>query len=244
MQFHRSLSLAAAVVVSSSSAFGQPSYDDGHGREWRQLTETTNLSWNQVAQVCPADGVTPGQGSVGGRDFSGWVWATRDQVRTMLGRIEPRLVGNLSVQGPEYLFTALNFLSGDFIDPTFDYYTSFGGYLYTAGWVADRNPDGTGAIAEISAEYPVFYGLWSVGGGNTASAPLPFAGVWLWRSTNPACPADFNSDGFVDFFDYDAFVGCFETVACPPGKTADFNGDGFVDFFDYDLYVAAFEGGC
>ena len=59
-----------------------------------------------------------------------------------------------------------------------------------------------------------------------------------------SCSADFNGDGFIDFFDYDAFVACFEGVECTPGTTADFNGDGFVDFFDYDDFVAAFEEGC
>ena len=58
------------------------------------------------------------------------------------------------------------------------------------------------------------------------------------------CPADFNGDGFLDFFDYDDYVGCFETGNCPAGRTADFNGDGFSDFFDYDDFVAAFERGC
>jgi|GEM_PF-3225095 len=58
------------------------------------------------------------------------------------------------------------------------------------------------------------------------------------------CLADFNCDGFVDGFDYDDFVLCFEGGACPPGKTADFNGDGFPDGFDYDEFVAEFETGC
>jgi hypothetical protein len=58
-----------------------------------------------------------------------------------------------------------------------------------------------------------------------------------------ACDADFNGDGFLDFFDYSDYVACFEGN-CPPGKTADFNGDGFTDFFDYSDYVAAFEAGC
>jgi hypothetical protein len=58
------------------------------------------------------------------------------------------------------------------------------------------------------------------------------------------CDAEFNCDGFLDFFDYDAFVSCFEGGACPPGRDADFNGDGFVDFFDYDAFVGAFEAGC
>jgi len=58
------------------------------------------------------------------------------------------------------------------------------------------------------------------------------------------CPGDFNRDGFVDGFDYDDFVTCFETNVCPSGRTADFNNDGFVDGFDYDDYISAFEGAC
>ncbi len=60
----------------------------------------------------------------------------------------------------------------------------------------------------------------------------------------PSCPADYNGDGFVDFFDFDDFVLCFEGGACPPGKSADFNNDGFADFFDFDDFVLAFESGC
>jgi hypothetical protein len=55
------------------------------------------------------------------------------------------------------------------------------------------------------------------------------------------CAADFNCDGFIDFFDYDEFVTAFETGG---GLEADFNRDGFVDFFDYDGFVLAFETGC
>ncbi|MEK6700965.1 MAG: immunoglobulin domain-containing protein [Planctomycetota bacterium] len=58
------------------------------------------------------------------------------------------------------------------------------------------------------------------------------------------CAADFDSDGTLDFFDYDAFVICFEGGACPSDKTADFDADGTVDFFDYDAFVVAFEAGC
>ncbi|MEK6701185.1 MAG: Ig-like domain-containing protein, partial [Planctomycetota bacterium] len=62
--------------------------------------------------------------------------------------------------------------------------------------------------------------------------------------TVPQCPADFDGDGTVDFFDYDAFVACFEGGTCAPGKTADYDGDGTVDFFDYDAFVVAFETPC
>lgn len=63
-------------------------------------------------------------------------------------------------------------------------------------------------------------------------------------TSTPVCAADFNRDCFVDFFDYDDYVRCFEGDGCPAGRTADFNGDGFADFFDYDAFVAAFEVGC
>jgi len=55
--------------------------------------------------------------------------------------------------------------------------------------------------------------------------------------------ADFNNDGFLDIFDYDEFVNCFEGN-CLPGTNADFNGDDFVDIFDYDDFVFRFEAGC
>jgi hypothetical protein len=59
------------------------------------------------------------------------------------------------------------------------------------------------------------------------------------------CPADWNCDGFLDFFDFDDFVASFEDDTHPACRTsADFNADGFVDFFDFNDFVAAFEAGC
>ncbi len=48
------------------------------------------------------------------------------------------------------------------------------------------------------------------------------------------CPADFNQDGIVDFFDYLDFVAAFSAN----DTTADFNFDAVIDF------VAAFSAGC
>jgi hypothetical protein len=55
-----------------------------------------------------------------------------------------------------------------------------------------------------------------------------------------SCPADFNNDGTVDFFDYLDFVAAFSGGA----SGADFNRDGTVDFFDYLDFVAAFSSTC
>ncbi len=76
-----------------------------------------------------------------------------------------------------------------------------------------------------------------------AGASGPIGAVRLTPIAS-GCPADFDADGTVDFFDYDAFVTCFEGGACPPGIDADFNHDTAIDFFDYDDFVTAFERGC
>ena len=54
------------------------------------------------------------------------------------------------------------------------------------------------------------------------------------------CAADFNTDGFLTFEDFDAFVSVFEAG----GVSADFNADGFLTFEDFDAFVSAFEAGC
>jgi hypothetical protein len=82
---------------------------------------------------------------------------------------------------------------------------------------------------------------------DTGVGPAPIIDMGAFENQTPPappCPVDFNEDGFLDFFDYDAYVTCFEGNGCPPGKTADFNGDDFTDFFDYDAFVLAFEIGC
>jgi hypothetical protein len=82
-------------------------------------------------------------------------------------------------------------------------------------------------------------------GEDTELVDADFSFVWTDHATPLSlCAVDFNRDGFVDFFDYDGFVNCFETTNCESFRTADFNLDGFVDFFDYDGFVAAFEAGC
>ncbi len=56
----------------------------------------------------------------------------------------------------------------------------------------------------------------------------------------PSCPADFNGDTVVDFFDYLDFVDAFSA----DDPAADFNGDTVIDFFDYLDFVDAFSTGC
>jgi probable HAF family extracellular repeat protein len=72
------------------------------------------------------------------------------------------------------------------------------------------------------------------------SSPSRRFGGWNGLIDVRKCTADFNNDGFLDFTDFDAFVGGFEAG----DATSDFNADGFIDFTDFDAFVAAFEAGC
>ncbi|QOI99994.1 MAG: hypothetical protein HRU70_05635 [Phycisphaeraceae bacterium] len=54
------------------------------------------------------------------------------------------------------------------------------------------------------------------------------------------CLADFNLDGFVDFFDFDDYMTAFEQG----DPRADYDHDGFIDFFDLDLFTEGFDVGC
>jgi glucose/arabinose dehydrogenase len=125
--------------------------------------------------------------------------------------------------------------------------TSFGEDAYGELWVT-RQTSGRVFRMEPAAGAPAFTDCntngrpdcWDLADGTSTDNN----GNGVPDSCDPNCAPDFNGDGFLDFFDYDAYVQCFETGTCPPGKTADYNEDGFTDFFDYDAFVLAYESGC
>jgi hypothetical protein len=152
--------------------------DDGT-RQWRQLYETTGLTWNQVAQLCPQDGVTPCSGSIGTRVFTGWVWATPAQVVELMGLYEPAILtaNPPSVSGGAYFGTAMGFLGAMRFT---GFVSTYGGYTeWTAGWTASTDAAG------LPIEGRVGFGWWPPGGGfgvaGVADAPDQYRGVWLWR---------------------------------------------------------------
>jgi len=106
------------------------------------------------------------------------------------------------------------------------------------------NPDLTPVSFPAGLGYYDF--SWDAANKRLAIMDFNSRNVWIFSDTRPTppCAADFNQDGFVDFFDFDDFVSCFEGNGCPAGRTADFNNDGFIDFFDFDDFVSAFETGC
>jgi hypothetical protein len=110
--------------------------------------------------------------------------------------------------------------------------------------VAFVNPDGSPVSFPAGISWYDF--SWDAANNRLAIMDFTNRTVWIFSDTQPTtpCAADFNEDGFVDFFDFDDFVLCFEGGGCPAGKTADYNNDGFIDFFDFDDFVLGFETGC
>jgi trimeric autotransporter adhesin len=76
------------------------------------------------------------------------------------------------------------------------------------------------------------------GGSFTASGGRVAQFLNTWGC--PPCPADFDGNGTLDFFDYLDFVAAFAAGE----SRADFDGNGTVDFFDYLDFAAAFDAGC
>ncbi len=100
------LSVIMVVAVFAATSAVQAA-DDAHGKDWRQLTETLGMTWSQVAQVCPQDGVTACVGSVGGVDLTDWVWATQPQVIELFSYFEPDILASPSLSGQKYFFSRL-----------------------------------------------------------------------------------------------------------------------------------------
>jgi hypothetical protein len=95
------------------------------------------------------------------------------------------------------------------------------GTAYTFWFTANTAPtNGTATLSLFKSGGPASL--------NVNNLPMPSSG---------RCPADFNEDGSVDFFDYLDFVAAYDSE----NPSADFNNDGNIDFFDYLDFVSAFD---
>lgn len=244
----RRITTLAALCTLASTASAQLNYDDGHGKEWLQVNRFLNTSWNQIAAICPTDGVTPCSGSIGATDLTGWVWASQNQVRTLFSYSVPEILTTPTLSGPAYMVSALVFM--DSIRPTWQYYTTFGGYLYTAGWTSTANESGTAILTQVSSQYPVFDGLWSVAGANLTTFSSNTLGAWFWRSTVEPCRADLNGDTTADILDFLLFIDAFGTCENQPGGCTldgidpNLVADDVIDILDFLEFMDLYGTGC
>ncbi len=169
----------ASLFGSAGSALAA-NVQDTHGREWRQLYETTGLSWNQVSSVCPRDGVTPCSGTVGGKNLTGWVWGTDAQVLELLTEYAPELAtaNPPSLSGPAYFGRGAAFLN--VMRWTFTQNSNYHFTEWTGGWTASTDASGTPIGGGASFSHPIFNGQIGLG---PATDLNPYRGVFLWRTS-------------------------------------------------------------
>ncbi|MCL4222709.1 MAG: PQQ-binding-like beta-propeller repeat protein [Phycisphaerales bacterium] len=82
-------------------------------------------------------------------------------------------------------------------------------------------------------------GVSALGGGGRMFGLGP-AGLVARTVPMSACPADFNDNGSVDFFDIIAYLEAFSAGA----TAADTNGDGIINFFDLQMFLGLYTAGC
>lgn len=156
-------------------------------REWRQLTDTINLAWSEVASVCNSS-TGACSGSIGGVSFDGWTWASIEDVQELFDQ----LIKPESVQFPtiETNYLAVN-------DP--DIRAALGpsgftpvpagfGPTRTGGWV--RTPlfppqvwFAPYLLLEATPENEDFACLYC--GGITDEGPQSYRGNWMYRPATP-----------------------------------------------------------
>ncbi len=181
------LVFAVLLLTGNVQAQVRPNVNDGHNKEWMQITASPRSSWNTIAQYCPQDGVTPCTG--GG--MTGWVWGTDLQVLQLMSYYEPALVNVRAVGGMAAFFSAENFLSGASFQPTFSFCGTYSCGASLSGLTSTRD--------ELGRPYQGFasHGSTPVSiDGNIGVGPAAsvdeidyYRGTWLWRPIGPGVVA-------------------------------------------------------
>ena len=94
-------SLLVLLSLCANAALAAPIFIDSSGREWLDVNDTLNHSWNDTAAVCDATSGScsgtlaanyPFNGDV---DVSGYQWASRDEVRELFYEVAGLPAGSL-----------------------------------------------------------------------------------------------------------------------------------------------------
>ncbi len=99
----RELALERLIICLCFLCISLPSYGSIKlgDKEWRQFSETTGFSYEQVATVCSElTGVC--NGSLGDFDFSGWTWATVMEVESLFNLYIPGSNNDLGPSNQDY----------------------------------------------------------------------------------------------------------------------------------------------
>jgi hypothetical protein len=143
----------------------------------------------------------------GGRDLTGWTWATDSEVIELFSFYVPEILAGSGVQGQQAFFAAQAFF-GSF-RPTFSFFITYQTGQFASGWTASTDAAGLPLVGSVSAgTTPVSIGgSFGVGPVSDPAGTDGFRGVFLFRPTGLGTGAVIANDD----------VG---QVASPAGGTA------------------------
>ena len=183
------IAICALVAITCTARVAQAAgFNDRNGKEWMQLPGTVALTWNQVAQSCPQDGVNACTGSVDGLNLKDWVWATDAQVLQLFSLFEPAvLTSPLPVEGMAQFGSAQSFLSPSVFQPTFSSCQTYFCGASASGWTASKDVSGNPLFGSVGwgNTNVSFSGSFNIAAAASADETGPGRGVWLWRATGP-----------------------------------------------------------
>ena len=171
-----------ALACGTSSSLAATVYDDGHGKVWRQVTDTQNMSWNDIASVCSTDGSTACNGTVNGVNMTGWVFANVDQVGLLFSYFGD-FPGGINAAHVPSISGADSFLK--VFDPTYVDQTK-----WIMGWTATPTGQGTYWIGEVfdrPAGDPNGDAWYTDQSGDPAGIFSP-RGAWMWQDAVSGVP--------------------------------------------------------
>lgn len=182
---HIVMSALATLMCCSSATFAATVFDDGHGKEWRQVTDTQGISWSDIASACPLNGISACNGSVDGVNLTGWTFASAQQVGDLFSYFGDFPGGITLANVPQATSHA-----GEFLDTAIGPTYTDNVIRFVMGWTSTPTPGGSIWVAEVIQRVqpdPSNTDLWSTAD-NFGPGQAFAVGSWMWRPAISAVP--------------------------------------------------------
>ncbi len=190
-QIMKSALALGLYLISVGVTTAHAGYIDASDNEWRSLTDTTNLTWNQVDSVCN-DTTFACFGSVTNIDgisidMIGWTWASQDDVSTLF----TELIGAPIPASGVYYHVDNNSAWAPAAVASLGITRAVSRYTQSVGFTRELFPiPGTGTVAKISdfhAANKVDYA--QINHRDTVSDPHHNIGHFLYRQVDVPEPS-------------------------------------------------------
>lgn len=156
-----------------------------NGKEWRQLTETVNITWNELDAIYDTNtGLLDTSVTIAGPDsvdFDGWVWASNDEVTDMFNAV----TGLNFTIGTTY--TEAGSKWGPELLQTFNSNHTTSTLMWAAGYTRELDQYGYGCIAGVIDNFDasvidhIVYGS----GGTGVNDRHDDMSVWVYKDAAP-----------------------------------------------------------